>query len=203
MPISKLHYWDGTDILKPSIRPAAGRGSRRLYSFRDLVQILVLRSLREMGISLQRIRKCLEYLRRHFPSLGAPLSELSLVTDGDTIFILTDNPDVLLDTIREQFVWSLPIAAIIRSARATVESETVQHVEEILVAGRQFTVTVEQDPEDGWWIGLVDELPGCGSQASTIEELRDMVADAIEGCLIARNELPDNAEEAEEDTAAA
>ena len=201
IPISRLHYWDKTGVLKPSIRPAAGRGSRRLYSFRDLIEILVLNNLRAMGLSLQRIRKCLEFLRKHFPKQVAPLAELSLVTDGDTIFLLTEEPDALLDTLREQFVWSVPIASIVRSARTTIETETEERVETVCVAGNDFAVRIEQDPEDGWWIGIVDELPGCGSQAPSLEELREMVADAIRECLITRGETVDNAQET--DTTAA
>ncbi|MBM3474268.1 MAG: type II toxin-antitoxin system HicB family antitoxin [Armatimonadetes bacterium] len=55
---------------------------------------------------------------------------------------------------------------------------------------------MEQDPEDGWWVGLVEELPGCGSQGSTLEECREMVADAIHEYLIARGDVPAHAEEA-------
>ena len=66
----------------------------------------------------------------------------------------------------------------------------------VVVAGRKYTVTVEQDPEDGWWVGLVKELPGCGSQGSTLAELREMMADAIREYLIARGDLADDQEDA-------
>ena len=59
--------------------------------------------------------------------------------------------------------------------------------EQLEVAGRQFTVSIEQ--EGGWWIGLVWDLPGCGSQGGTLDELRDMLADAIQEYLTARGEL--------------
>jgi len=196
VPVSALHYWDRTNLLKPSVRPAAGRGTRRLYSFRDLVQLLVVSRLREMGLSLQRIRRCLAFLRKHFPDVEAPLAALSLVTDGETVFLLTDKPDEVLDTIREQLVWAVPVAAWLRSARETIEAATSPRVERMTVPGRRFTVTMQQDPEDGWWIGLVEELPGCGSQGSTLEECREMVADAIHEYLVARGDLPADAQEA-------
>ncbi len=184
IPLSALHYWDRTNFLKPSVRPAAGRGSRRLYSFRDLVQLIVVSRLRAQNISLQRIRKCLAFLKKHFPDVEAPLAGLSLVTDGETIFLLTDDPDKVLDTIREQFVWTVPVAAWLRSARETIRAATSPRTERMVVDGRRFTMTMEQDPEDGWWIGLVKELPGCGSQGSTLGDLREMVADAIHQCLV-------------------
>jgi len=202
VPTATLHYWDKTGIIKPAVRPAAGRGSRRLYSFRDLVQILVVSRLRDMGLSLQRIRRCLQYLRKNFPELEAPLAQLSFVSDGETILKLTDDPETLLDMLREQFVWSLPIAALVKSVRATIKSETQEHKETMRIAGQAFTVTIEQDSEDGWWVGLVEELPGCGSQSSTREELREMVADAIRDYLIIRGDISEDGEE-EENTAAA
>jgi len=193
--ISALHYWDRTNLLKPSVRPAAGRGTKRLYSFSDLVQILVVANLREMGLSLQRIRKCLVFLRKEFPNLEAPLAQLALITDGETIFLLTDDPDTVLDTLREQFVWSVPIGAWIRSAREKLQTATAPHKERIKVAGRRFTVSMERNPEDGRWVGLVAELPGCGSQGSTLDELRGMVADAIHEYLIARGDITSDPEQ--------
>lgn len=192
---SALHYWDKTNLLKPSLRPAGGKGSSRLYSYRDLVQILVVDRLRKLRLPLQRVRKCLVYLKKQFPHLEAPFAEVSLLTDGDTIFILTDNPSTVLDTLREQVVWSVPLGAILRSASETLEAATAPQTEELQVDGNGFTVTMVQDPEDGWWVGLVNELPGCGSQGGTIEELRDMVKDAIHEYLIALGGIHDDAQD--------
>jgi len=197
IPNSALHYWDKTNLLKPSLRPAGGKGSSRLYSFRDLVQILVVDRLRKLRLPLQRIRKCLVYLKKQFPHLEAPFAEVSLLTDGDTIFVLTDDPDTVLDTLREQVVWSVPLGAILRSVSAALEAATAPRTEKLQVAGRKFTVTMEQDPEDGWWVGLVKELPGCGSQGGTLEELRDMVKDAIHEYLIARGDIADDVQDTE------
>jgi len=193
--VARLHYWDRTNLLKPSIRPAAGRGSKRLYSFVDLVQLLVIQRLRAMGISLQQVRKCVEFLRERSPEIEDPLAELSLVTDADTVFLLTDDPDTLLDTLRQQAVWSVPIARLVRSARETIGKATTERQEQIGVAGREFTVTIEQDPEDGWWIGFVDELPGCGSQAETLDELRAMIIEAARDYLIVRGDIAEDDEE--------
>ena len=201
IPVSALHYWDRSDLLKPSLRPATGRGSRRLYSFTDLVQLLVISRLRELGLSLQRIRRCLLFLRRKFPHLEAPLAELSLVTDGEAIFLLTDEPDKVLDTLRQQMVWSVPVAAWVRSVRATIDEATTPRSERIKVDGCRFTVTMEQDPEDGWWVGLVKELPGCGSQGATLEELREMLADAIRCVLTARGDSAGDEQQAASATA--
>jgi predicted RNase H-like HicB family nuclease len=93
-----------------------------------------------------------------------------------------------MDALRQQLVWSVPIAAWIQSTREAVNTATSPRAEKIAVADRKYTVTMEQDPEDGWWVGLVKELPGCGSQGGSLDELREMVADAIRKYLIARGD---------------
>jgi len=78
--------------------------------------------------------------------------------------------------------------------RGLVEAEVSSvgsRIEQIPVAGRSFTVSVSRDRH--WWIGSVAELPGCGSQGRTLDELRHLLADAIEGYLIVRGDIPDDA----------
>jgi DNA-binding transcriptional MerR regulator len=189
IPGSSLHYWDRNDLVRPSVRPAAGRGSKRLYSFADLVRLLVLARSREMGISLPRIRRSLEFLRRRAPDLGAVPAGASLLTDGEGVFVLSDDTAKALATLREQSLWSLPVGAWVRSARDAIQAATALRQESLVIAGHRVTVAMEQDPEDGWWIGLVRELPGCGSQGGTLDELREMVADAVREYLIARGDI--------------
>jgi predicted RNase H-like HicB family nuclease len=93
-------------------------------------------------------------------------------------------------------VWSLPVAAWLRSAREVINEAIVPHQETIEVAGRSFIVQMQQDPEDGWWVGDTLDLPGAVSQGATLEELRYMMADAIECILIVRGELAEDAGEA-------
>ena len=197
IPLSTLRYWDKQSIVKPSLRPAAGRGSRCLYAFRDLVQLRVVQGLKAKGVPLQRIRRCVDYLRAEFPSLETPLSELTLVTDGETVFVKTTDPEILLDTLRKgQFVWCVPIGQWAEEMRSAIARMTRQRLESVTVAGRVFTYHAKQDPEDGWWVALVDDLPGCGSQGRSIEELREMVADAVYGYLVVRGDIEDDAEAA-------
>ena len=70
-------------------------------------------------------------------------------------------------------------------------SRRTARVERVIVAGREFTVSITRDRK--WWIGSVEELPGCGSQGRTMDELLDMVTDAIQGYLIVRGDIPDHA----------
>jgi DNA-binding transcriptional MerR regulator len=56
----QIGYWDETHLIKPSVQEAGGRGTIRLYSFADLVQLAVVKSLIDQGISLQKIRKSIK-----------------------------------------------------------------------------------------------------------------------------------------------
>jgi DNA-binding transcriptional MerR regulator len=73
---------------------------RRLYSFRDLVALRVVRSLLDNGMSLQRVRRAWDYLRRH-GDMEAHLSRLKLVTDGTTIFEVGAHDGEVLDALRD------------------------------------------------------------------------------------------------------
>jgi DNA-binding transcriptional MerR regulator len=97
----QLRYWDRIDLVKPSVQQTGGRpGVRRLYSFRDLIALRVIRSLLEGGMSLQRVRRAIEYLRKK-AGLDEHLSEVKLVTDGQSVFKVCRTDGELLDALRE------------------------------------------------------------------------------------------------------
>ncbi|MDH3462328.1 MAG: helix-turn-helix domain-containing protein [Acidimicrobiia bacterium] len=97
----QLRYWDRVGLVKPSIQRSGGRpGVRRLYSFRDLVALRVVRSLLDNGMSLQRVRRAWDYLRRE-GQMDNHLSEVKLVTDGQTIFRVSSDEGEILDALRE------------------------------------------------------------------------------------------------------
>lgn len=97
----QLRYWDRVGLIKPSVQESGGRpGVRRLYSFRDLVALRVVRSLLDNGMSLQRVRRAWDYLRRE-GEMEDQLSEVKLVTDGQTIFRVSSDEGEILDALRE------------------------------------------------------------------------------------------------------
>src|SRR6266496_3395045 len=75
----QLDYWARTDLIRPSIADARGSGTQRLYSYRDLVELKVIKHLLDAGISLKTARTAIEYLREH---LGEELASASLVING-------------------------------------------------------------------------------------------------------------------------
>ena len=98
---NQLRYWDKIGLVKPNIQTTGGRpGVRRLYGFRDLVALKVIKSLLDGGMSLQRVRRAYEYLREN-AGLEEELSSVKLVTDGKSIFKVTRDDGEILDMLRQ------------------------------------------------------------------------------------------------------
>lgn len=117
----QLRYWDRVNLVRPSIQGTGGRpGIRRLYNFRDLVALRVVRSLLDNGMSLQRVRRAWDYLRRN-AEMEQHLSEVKLVTDGSSIFSIARNEGELLDALRQgQLAFFVAIDEITRSVEEDV-----------------------------------------------------------------------------------
>jgi len=97
----QLRYWDRVALVRPTIQNTGGRpGIRRLYSFRDLVALRVVKSLLDNGMSLQRVRRAWDYLRRN-GAMDDHLANVKLVTDGSTIFSIAHSDGELLDALRQ------------------------------------------------------------------------------------------------------
>jgi len=185
----QLQHWDRTGIVRPSMKIGAGKGSRREYSFKDLVQLKVAKRLREEGISLQKIRKALEYLRKNFPDVKAPLAELRFLTNGVDLFVLTVDPQVILDALKGQFVFSFALGELIDGLKGSIKNLEVPREEKVFVGEREFTAVLKPDLEDGGYTITCKEIPAAISQGETIQEALDNLADAIELCLEAEVEL--------------
>jgi DNA-binding transcriptional MerR regulator len=117
----QLRYWDRVGLVGPSIQGTGGRpGVRRLYSFRDLIALRVVRSLLDNGMSLQRVRRAWDYLRRE-GGMDGHLSDVKLVTDGLTIFRVSNDDDELMDALREgQLAFFVAIDEIAREVEEDV-----------------------------------------------------------------------------------
>ena len=180
----QIDYWDRIHFIKPSIKEASGYGSVRLYSFTDLVQLKVARTLIEKGLSVQKIRKSINYLKKTFPGIEKPLAKMRLITDGETIFVLTENKKVILDTLSKgQMVMSIAVGEIIEELKGKVEIISKERKYKVKAMRESYEVILHPDLEDGgFWIEC-PALPGCASQGDTIEEALEMIKDAISGHL--------------------
>jgi len=112
-------------LVSPSVQGSGGRpGVRRLYSFRDLVALRVVRSLLDNGMSLQRVRRAWDYLRRE-GNMEGHLADVKLVTDGQSIFTVSSDDGELMDALRQgQLAFFVAIDEIAREVE-----EDVSHFE--------------------------------------------------------------------------
>jgi predicted RNase H-like HicB family nuclease len=184
LSMRQIDYWDRTHFIKPSVSEASGYGSTRLYSFNDLIQLKVAKTLMDKGISLQKIRKAISYLKKNMPEVKQPLSELRFLTDGETIFVLTRDRKVIIDTLKSgQLIFSLALGKIIEDLKGEVKTLRTEKKYEVTVKGKRYPVILHTDTEDGgYWIEC-PSLPGCASQGDTVEEALEMIKDAIKGHL--------------------
>jgi predicted RNase H-like HicB family nuclease len=180
----RIDYWDTTHFIKPSIREATGTGSARLYAFSDLVQLKVAKTLLDKGISLQKIRKSINYLKKHMPEIEKPLAELRFLTDGETIFVLTNKKQEIIDTLKSgQIVFSIALGEILEDLQGEIVKLQKDREYSVTVTGKKYNVVLHTDTEEGgYWIEC-PALPGCASQGDTVEEALAMIKDAIKGHL--------------------
>ena len=97
----QLRYWDQIGLVRPSVQGTGGRpGVPRLYAFRDLVALRVVKSLLDGGMSLQRVRRSWEFLNTK-AGMDKHLSEVKLVTDGQSIFKICRRDGEVMDALRD------------------------------------------------------------------------------------------------------
>ena len=112
--LRQLQYWDERDFIRPSVKLADGRGTKRLYSFHDLICLKVIKDLAYHGFTLQKIRRCLKPLKDNSSHTERPAASLKYLTDGEELFVITNDRRKILDAIERQFVVSLGIGSLVR-----------------------------------------------------------------------------------------
>lgn len=137
----QLDYWARTDLVKPSIRTARGSGSQRLYSFKDVLVLKIVKRLLDTGISLQNIRLAVDSLRDRGVN---DLAELTLVSDGATVYECRSNDEVIDLLAGGQGVFGIAVPGILKELSGTITSFPAERI-------------VEEAGEDDVVVGL-DEL---------------------------------------------
>jgi len=116
----QLDYWARTGLVTPSIRAAGGSGTQRLYSFQDLVQLKVIKKLIDVGISLQRIRKAVQYLRQN---KDRGLAGITLMSDGVGIYAC-ESEDEIIDLVkRGQGVFAIALDKVWEDLSSSLRSK--------------------------------------------------------------------------------
>ena len=113
----QLDYWARTGLVVPSVRDASGSGTQRLYSFRDMVVLKVVKRLLDAGVSLQNIRKAIETLR----SRGAEdLAGITLISDGTTVYECR-SPEEVVDLLQGgQGVFGIAISGAFKEIQGSL-----------------------------------------------------------------------------------
>jgi DNA-binding transcriptional MerR regulator len=175
----QVDYWATTGVVRPSVQSAAGKGTRREYSFQDLVALKMAKRLKDEGISLQKIRKSLAFLRKHFPDLKQPLAELRFLTDGATVYMGRDR-EKIIDTLNQgQLVFSLALGAIIAELQGDLKQFAAPREEKVRVAGQTLTVVLTPDLEAGSFTIHCREIPGAISEGATEQEALDSLSEVL------------------------
>jgi DNA-binding transcriptional MerR regulator len=112
----QLDYWTTTGLVTPSVRDADGSGSQRLYGFDDILQLRIISRLLDAGVSLQRIRKAIEFVRER----GLSLRNVTLLSDGKTVYALDDQREIIDILQRGQGVFAIAVDPLYTELEAEV-----------------------------------------------------------------------------------
>ena len=114
----QLDYWARTGLVLPSVRDATGSGSQRLYSFRDVVVLRIVKKLLDAGVSLHNVRAAVAHLRARG---AADLSQMTLVSDGSTVYECTSSDEVY-DLLQEgqAVLQVVPVARTLAEVEGTL-----------------------------------------------------------------------------------
>ena len=113
----QLDYWARTGLVVPSLRGAEGSGTQRLYSFRDVLVLKVVKRLLDTGVSLQQIRVAVEHLRER--GVG-DLAQITLMSDGASVYECT-SADEVIDLVQGgQGVYGIAVGRVWREVEGTL-----------------------------------------------------------------------------------
>jgi DNA-binding transcriptional MerR regulator len=107
----QLDYWARTGLVAPSVRTATGSGTQRLYSFRDILVLKVVKRLLDTGVSLQNIRKAVDHLRTRGVK---DLANITLLSDGATVYECTSAEEVVDLLAGGQGVFGIAVSGALR-----------------------------------------------------------------------------------------
>ncbi|TFC52068.1 MerR family transcriptional regulator [Cryobacterium sp. TMT1-21] len=129
----QLDYWARTELVQPTVRGAAGSGTQRLYGFRDILVLKLVKRLLDTGISLQQIRTAVNQLRE---SGVSDLAQTTLMSDGASVYLCTSNDEVIDLVSRGQGVFGIAVGKVLREVETTLvelDTQAVDPADELAV----------------------------------------------------------------------
>jgi DNA-binding transcriptional MerR regulator len=176
----QVDYWDRTHFIKPSVMEAQGYGSTRLYSMRDVVQLAVAKKLKDKGISLRKMRKILSFLSKSLflPSGQSEVRRLRLVSDGESLFRLTDNPTAVLDESGGyDLVFVVSIGEIVREVQSEIEQLSAERTYTVQVGQRRHKVLLHREGQQ--FRAESQTVKGLSASGETLEEALSAIREAL------------------------
>ncbi|HZJ05653.1 MAG TPA: MerR family transcriptional regulator [Nocardioidaceae bacterium] len=140
----QLDYWARTGLVEPAVRGATGSGTQRLYSFRDILILKIIKRLLDAGVSLQQIRVAVHHLRERGTD---DLTGVTLMSDGATVYECTSDDEVIDLLQGGQGVFGIAIGGVwreIEGSLAELPSEKLaqgEHTSDELAARRRQRLT--------------------------------------------------------------
>jgi DNA-binding transcriptional MerR regulator len=113
----QLDYWARTGLVEPTVRAATGSGTQRLYGFRDILLLKVIKRLLDAGVSLQQIRTAVQHLRARGTD---DLTQVTLMSDGATVYECTSDHEVIDLLQGGQGVFGIAIGGVWREIEGTL-----------------------------------------------------------------------------------
>ena len=122
----QLDYWARTGLVQPSVRTAAGSGSQRLYSFRDILVLKVIKRLLDTGVSLANIRSAVEHLRE---SGVDDLAQVTLMSDGASVYECRSQDEVIDLVQGGQGVFGIAVGRVWREVEGSLAELPREHLD--------------------------------------------------------------------------
>ena len=121
-----LDYWARTGLVEPSIRSAKGSGSQRLYSFRDILVLKVVKRLLDTGVSLQQIRTAVSALHARGVE---DLASITLMSDGASVYECTSADEVVDLVAGGQGVFGIAVGRVWHEVEGALADLPVDHAQ--------------------------------------------------------------------------
>jgi DNA-binding transcriptional MerR regulator len=113
----QLDYWARTGLVAPTVRSASGSGTQRLYSFKDILVLKVVKRLLDTGVSLQNIRAAVQHLRERGVD---DLAQITLMSDGASVYECT-SADEVIDLVQGgQGVFGIAVGRVVREVEGSL-----------------------------------------------------------------------------------
>ena len=123
----QLDYWARTGLVRPSVRGASGSGSQRLYSFRDILVLKIVKRLLDAGVSLQQIRTAVEHLHERGVD---DLAQITLMSDGASVYECT-SADEVIDLVQGgQGVFGIAVGRVWREVEGVLAELPSERVDD-------------------------------------------------------------------------